>query len=250
MNRLSFLEKLALVATALSGFMLVVEKLIDISSLSHGGALIEYFFVGASIFALLLLALRARKINVDNDYLGKYTIELLNVDGDAFIEREIESDIASNVYYKSINLFSDTSVMCFNDMKFVANDNLGGNLFFELINDAPSTKEIRIKFDKNKHRKRVIYSYSYYWNGIFPGSDEYYILRDNAPENCVSLVFPKKWDIKCISAQELTADGKLSEVIFEGFDEVQLEDKKIYKFTIKKNNKVNNIKLKWNVSRN
>lgn len=161
----------------------------------------------------------------------RYTVQLSNDAGDAWIQRECTFVNNSNspVLKREHNAFSTgVPMQRFRDLKLKAWDSEGNVLRTRKVMDEPTYKKFVIKFSKKiLPFKSYSYTYRYFWSKLLPKRKEIFVNQDisSSPEFVIRITQQASRRLKKVLCKEIWSDGRnaFSKIIKRKIDPVNRE---------------------------
>jgi len=178
---------------------------------------------------------------------NKWNIDIHNTSGDATVERTLtlsflDDEVTSRNHF--VRSF-DTSMTWDWSEDIRATDTKGRELRVEKVDARPNNKEFTVHFPRDVDRSsQYTYTYSYYWEGLFPMEEERYTITGNSEETEFYISPPEGWNITEVSCEEIAESGVR---VLDADTDIERKNDK-YHGVIQKQNKFNNVRIIWDRS--
>jgi len=179
-----------------------------------------------------------------------YEIEILNKNGDTSIRREsnIKNVSDHGRDYKIIRIYCSDNGMDSQNLNFksyiIHNGEKFDNLEYEIIDDRPNFKLIKIKFPHEINLyEEITYSYSFYWIGMFPKKEEWFEGTDSS--DLITYIFMSDRPTNNVKIFEMNREDRVVKIHSEKASQEKVDDKYKYVLSYRKRNKYNKTKLSW-----
>lgn len=191
------------------GYLVDKFELINLfSDIPLGLIFVVSFAIGSLLYAYIKL------LNKEDfellDETASYSVEILNTNGDAQINRTVVCKALNLIVYnRDHHMYSDGNKMTKRGTKLQAWDGEGHRLHTNFVLDKPTRKTFRVNFPRSiKNGDQFEYSYRYYWKGLFPTPEDYFILADTALNLRFKLILSKNIGFNYIKVIEKFQDSK------------------------------------------